>query len=224
MLYHINPKIGLFLASMKLFNITSVTIYRIATTYNEGCKMKKLLIIMMVIGLLASVSACQTSTTSIISQTSEAVLQASGEEAADDLVGSPGGYVYAANVHRENIENPWPTIETTKATLEEDAAYLRYRDYITTEAGERRNNILDFMLPDTSEFAPVYDLILSAINVPEGIEIVEASRATKPFGGVTSVLVFIIAPDTKAGIYDIQIAIELDGKDYGPVPCTIEVL
>lgn len=183
--------------------------------------MKKLFIIMLAIGLLASITACQTS---IISQTSEAVLQVSGEEAADDLIGSPGGYIYRANIQQQGMENPWPAIKTTIATLEEDVAFLLYRDYIQTEIGESRNNILDFMLPDTSEFASVYDLILSAVNVPEGIEIVEASRATKPFGGITSVLVFTIMSDTKAGIYDIQIAIELNGKYYGTVPCTIEVL
>jgi hypothetical protein len=187
--------------------------------------MKKLFIITLAVGLLASITACQASTTSLISQTTMTILPVSQEGAADDIVGGPGGIVYKANIHQEGVENPWPTIETTTVTLEKDVASLLYRDYIQTEAGANRYNILSFDLPPTYEVESNYDLNLYAINVPDSIEIAEGSRSSMAYrGGITSVLIFTIAPDAEAGVYDIQIAIELDGKDYGPVPCTIEVL
>ncbi len=152
------------------------------------------------------------------------MLPTQGEEAPDDIVPAPGlGPAYRANVHQSGVENPWPPIDTTKVTIvssfETDTVYIRYRDYIETEAGESRNNVISISMGNRA----VGSLNLYTVNLPTGIEVTEGMRWHGP-GPVSSVLVIEISPDVEAGEYSFGIGIEIDGKDYGTVSCTIEVI
>jgi len=152
------------------------------------------------------------------------LLPVHGEEAPDDIVPAPGmGPAYRANIRQQGVENPWPPIDTTKVTItssfEADTVYVRYRDYIETEAGESRNNVVFISMGNRA----VRNLNLYTVNLPAGIEVTEGMRWHGP-GPVSAVLVIEISPDVQPGQHDFDICIEIDGKDYGVIPCTIKVI
>ncbi len=145
-----------------------------------------------------------------------------GPEAPDDIIPTPGGPGYRAGLQQQGVENPWPPINTTKVTItssfEADTVYIRYRDYIETEAGESRNNGVSISMGNRA----VGSLNLYTINLPAGIEVTEGMRWHGP-GPVAPVLVMDISTNVKAGEYSFGIDIEIDGKDYG-IPCAVKVL
>ena len=147
---------------------------------------------------------------------------AEGQEAADDIVITPGGGAYRANVHHQGEENPWPSIESTRAVLGSGADSLRisYRDYIETGAGETRNNIIHVGKEGGLHGS---NLALYAVAVPAGIELTDGGRGIGLPGATGAVLVIEISPDVAPGRYSFEIGLEIDGKDYGTVPCTVEV-
>jgi len=144
-------------------------------------------------------------------------------EAADDIVPTPGGGTYRANLHQQGVENPWPPINTSKVTIssgfEADEVYIRYRDYVETEVGESRNNIVFVSIGNRA----VGSLELYTVDLPAGMEVTEGMRWHGP-GPISVVLVTEISPDVEPGRYSFGIGIEVDGKDYGTIPCTIEVI
>jgi len=154
----------------------------------------------------------------------EEMLPMQGEDVPDDIVPAPGmGPAYRANVHQQGTENPWPPIDTTRVTItssfETDTVYIRYRDYIETEVGESRNNIVFISMGNRA----VGSLNLYTVNLPTGIEVTEGMRWHGP-GPVAPVLVIEISPDVQPGQYNFGIGIEIDGKDYGIIPCRIKVI
>jgi hypothetical protein len=192
----------------------------------ERVKMNKLPFIIatiVLIGLLPA-TGCQTDggeayTTLPI----ERLPPATGEEAPDDIVPTPGGLAYKANVHHQGVENPWPPIESTEVVLGSgsDALNISYRDYIETEAGETRNNIIHVW-----KEGGLFDsrLRLYSVTVPDGIGLTDGGRGVGLPGATGAILVIEVAPDVAPGQYTFEIGIDLGGKDYGTIPCTIEVL
>jgi len=145
------------------------------------------------------------------------------QEAPDDIVSVPGaGGAYRANVHQEDVENPWPPVETIETVLgsSTDNVTVWYREYIETKAGERRNNIIN-----VRKEGGLFEnrLSLYSMDVPDGIEL-ECDRQVGLPGTLGRVLVIEIAPDVAPGEYAFEIGIEVDGKDYGTVSRDIEVI
>ena len=187
--------------------------------------MKKLAFI-PVLAVLLLASACQingnTHTTPI---PTTSVSPVTGEEAADDIILTPGGPAYRARFYQEGVVNPWPPIESSEAILEDNGNYisLHYRDYIETKVGETRNNILYLQSPGSD----ISSLKLYAIDIPTGIEVKERMRWHGPIGTVLSiipVLIIEVSQDVKPGQYTFEISLEIDGKDYGCVPCIIKII
>jgi hypothetical protein len=145
------------------------------------------------------------------------------EEAPDDVMLEPGGVAYRANVHHEGEENPWPSIESTVVVLSSGSSeiYVRYRDYIETAAGEIRNNIVYVNEPGQ----PLLDSILSlySVDAPAGIELTIVARGGL-IGTAAAALAIEVSLDVEPGQYNFEIGLEIDGEDYGTIPCTIEVL
>jgi hypothetical protein len=169
-------------------------------------------------GLLA-VASCQSGGGEVhILIPTQDLLPAVGEEAPDDIVPTPGGIAYRANVNEFGTENPWSSIETVVVEL--DNAWLRYRNHIETEAGETRNNI--FSVGQEDGFWKG-SLNLYATSIPSGIELAQSMCGASP-GTLDTVLVIEISPDANPGKYILEIGLEIDGRDYGTVPCTIEVV
>jgi hypothetical protein len=143
------------------------------------------------------------------------------EEAPDDIMSVPGGGpAYRANVHHQGVENPWPSIEITEAFLGSGSneAHITYRSYIETKAGETRNNVIKVIMPDQE----VRSLSLYASDIPEGITLTD-SMQWSGHSARASVLTIEISPDVAPGQYDFEIGLEINGWDYGAVPCTVEV-
>jgi hypothetical protein len=120
-------------------------------------------------------------------------------------------------VHQAGIENPWTPIQTREEFLDENVTCV-YRAYMESEAGEARNNIIRLVAPGRD----ITDLDLSVSDAPSGMEVKQGIEWHGPHS-IAQVLIIEISPDVHPGQYSFGIGIEIDGKDYGTVPCTIEV-
>lgn len=188
--------------------------------------MKKLVLITLAAVLLL-VTACQTEKAHIAIPTQD-LLPLGEEEAPDDIVATPGGIAYRANVQSNGEDNPLSRVESTEVEL--DGINVRYRDHVASKADATRNNIFIVSPTRNKIFIVMRDgelwegsLELYTTSIPPGIEFAQV------FGGVTPVtmtmvLIIEISADAEPGQYPLEIGLEIDGEDYGTVPCTIEVV
>ena len=154
----------------------------------------------------------------------EGLPPATGEDAPDDVVINRME-TYRANVHEQGKENPWPPIETVTVKLgrSSDKVNLWYRNHIVTEAGETRNNILFAYKEDGFFEGGTGGIKLYTLETPSGLNLFQESGGGLP-GTLVSVLIIEVPPDTEPGLYKLEIGLEIQGKDYGTIPCTIEVV
>jgi hypothetical protein len=164
--------------------------------------MKRLSIVLVAILLI--VAGCQTAP--------------SAKESPDDLVTSPGGILYRANFHETGVTNPWPAIQGTIVDLSDNVT-VSYRSYIETKAGETRNNIVSIRHVTSSQF-PNVSLTINKVTV--GIEINQSGGGGFP-GNTETVVAINILKNVTPGEYTVDIGLVVDGKDYGKLPCTINV-
>jgi hypothetical protein len=144
--------------------------------------------------------------------------QTAAAPAADDIVGTPGGLAY-----RANIKGPPDTFATiTTETKELSGITIRYRASIETKAGENRNNIFQISLP-ADRSAKDNTLDFYDKGLPEGISVAIAQSFTSP-NRIEAVLVFTIAPNVAPGKYSFDIGIKLNGRDLGTLDCIITVI
>ena len=143
-------------------------------------------------------------------------------EAADDIVGTPGGIAYRGNVHELGKENPWAYIQSTSVTLSNwfNEINVRYRDHIETGAGETRNSIFGVSRKGGFDEGR---LSLYATTIPPGIEFTQYMSGGM-IGTLGAVLIIKVTPDIEPGQHTFEIGLEISGWDYGTVPCTIEVV
>ncbi len=172
------------------------------------------ILVIFIVVLITSFIACQTA-----------------EGQADDIVPVPGGGpMYRANVHEEGVKNPWPPIEDTEVALGEppDGAQIWYRDYIETGAGQTRNNLFTIYLPDAISSDTTYiKTVLQAVNLPSGITVTQDDwewHGSDPARRSKTALVNEISPQLDAGEYTFAINVNIDGRDYGTLPCIISVV
>jgi hypothetical protein len=191
---------------------------------SERRNMKKLLGILAMMVILLTAISCQTGgSDSLTPIPTKDLLPVVGEEAPDDIITTPAGPAYRANLQQEGVENPWPPIENTMVALSSGAkkAHIFYRDYIETEAGETRNNILNIL----ATVKKIRNLNLYAVSIPTGMEVAEGMRWNPPVQDAWMlVLVIETAQDVEPGQYTVEIGVEINGKDYGTLPFVIEVL
>ena len=188
--------------------------------------MKKLLSIFAIalVGILLTVTACgpgQSEAHTPIPVKDMGILWAE-QEAPDDIIPPPGGGpAYRADIHQQGVENPWSLIEITKVFLGSGSneAHVTYREYIETKAGETRNNVIKVIIPDKK----VRSLSLYANDIPTGITLTDGMQ-WRGLSARASVLVIEIAKDVMTGEYTFEIGVEINGNDYGTIPCTIKVV
>jgi len=195
-------------------------------------KVINILIILLLVVPLVSAAACQSGDEenfiSIPLGDSSPTLgdPAVGEGDPDDLINVSCGPAYRANVHQQGVENPWPPIETLEVQVRRGSKtiYVRYRDNIITEAGETRNNIFSVRKKDGRfEGGGLSIFSLYATSVPPGLHLFQDVGGGL-IGTLVSTLVIEVPEDMQPGLYTFEIGIEIEGKDYGTVPCTIEVI
>jgi len=144
-----------------------------------------------------------------------------GEE-PDDIVYTPGGITYRANVHEQGVANPWPSIQSS-TVVRDDNVTITYRADIETRASESRNNIVFIKIPDRYGF-DTHNLNLSADNVPDGIHIEEGEGGGGLPGIMAKVLIIEISKGVKPGEYSFEINVEFEGESFGEIPCTLKVV
>lgn len=182
--------------------------------------MKKILILSISVSLLISISftAC-TGDTSTPVHTGTTPLSVE-TEAPDDIVHTPGGDAYRANVHQEGVPDRWPSIESVFVTL--DDIKVHYRQNIETQAGETRNNIIS-VYREEGHFVDRTNLTLYSVAVPDGMIVTDIGGGGRP-GMLLTVLSIAVSIDVGVGEYTFQIGTQIDGKDYGTIPCTVSVV
>ncbi len=139
----------------------------------------------------------------------------------DDIVTTPGGAAYRANVHQQGVRDLWPLIETSEVVLADNVT-ITYRADIETKAGESRNNIVFLRIPGRHDLG-ISNLNLSVSNSPSGIEVREGEGGGGLPGTIAQVLIIEISQNVKPGEYSFEIKVEFEGEDYGQLPCTIKV-
>lgn len=172
--------------------------------------MKKLITVLIFITLLLITVSC----------TSEEI-----EGAPDDIVFTPGGLAYRANVHAAGKKNPWPDIESKKVVLGEglETARVSYRDYIETKAGETRNNLFYLSIISNGVAKSINDAILEVREIPHGIQIEDGEKSYQ-WDRIDMVIVIEVSQQAEPGEYGFEVGVNIDGEDYGKVPCIIKVL
>ena len=183
-------------------------------------KLYILILVVVILGTLGCKSK-QNTETPTISMTS--TVSAIAGQAADDIMLTPGGPAYRGNVHEQGVVNPWPEVQTVETPLNATGEDIRlnYRAFIETKAGETRNNIL--WLYGTSISAKMGKAVaFTPENLPSGIEANSEQTTTSPM--TKAVMEINISAQVSTGEYTFNIRVEIDGKDYGQVPCTIKVI
>ncbi len=187
-----------------------------------------LVIIFLVVGCASAVKTYEVIDSTTPDETHTPIKKLEGTsvdpKAPDALMPTPGfGPIYRANGHETGVENPWPPIEISEAYLgsDSDNVSVLFREYIKTAAGESRNNIIWA----TTSGKDIKSMSLYADNVPAGIKLTVGSEWGGPSSLSRSLLLVIeISPDIGLGEYLLEIGLEINGEDYGTVPCTIKVI
>jgi hypothetical protein len=151
-------------------------------------------------------------------------LPTSSVEAADDIVFTPDGGAYRANVQETGKTNPWPLVPVGVIywTKGKDTISALYRPDIETVAGESHTDMI--LVSGEQPFDSSKGKIeLYSANVSPGITITDSRTDLKRAGAAGTVLVVAISPQMAPGEYGFNVGIILDGKDYGTVPCKVTV-
>lgn len=180
-----------------------------------------LISVIVILGVVSCTTNPTTETSATVSTTSTVSITAG--QAADDIMVTPAGPAYRASVNQQGVNNPWPEVQTVETPLNvagEDIR-LNYRAYIETKPGETRNNIL--WLYGTSISTKMGKVVVfTPENLPSGIATNLEQTTVSPV--TKAVMQIEISTTMPTGVYMFNIHIEIDGKDYGRVPCTINVV
>lgn len=155
----------------------------------------------------------------------------SSTEQPDDVVGTPGGLAYRANVHQQGVPDRWPPVEMATTTLgsEADPVQIMYRSLIDTKAGQTRNNILYIYLPGVTPGSPDFGKSMTsnitAVGLPPGFSVNPDGTWIGPSPGMRSELVLKIeiSRQVEPGVYSLEFDVNINGEDYGKLPCTMKV-
>jgi hypothetical protein len=164
---------------------------------------KKLVVIMTLIGILL-LSSCA-GNTPIPSGT----LPTSAAQAPDDIISSPGGAIYRANVTQEGETNPWPRIPTGIRgwSVGWDTISVYYRPEIASKPGESHTNII-VVTHNTNLDTTKNKLELYAVKVPKGITLTDTHNTAVTIPGtVGTVLVVTTSPGLAVGNYSFKITL-----------------
>jgi hypothetical protein len=172
------------------------------------------------------VAGCSsTATTSMIASTLTATSTSTSTQQGDDIMITPGGYAYRANINQQGQTNPFTPIQTADIVL--SGGHVTYRADIQTVPGTIRNNIVDVygVLSSQSTQSTLQLAVTLSVNsfpAGSGITVNIGDQGSRP-GNTETVLNIVISPQTAAGDYQFNIGIVVDGLNWGTVPCTLHV-
>ncbi len=194
----------------------------------------RLLLVVTAILLVVSAFGCARNSgepiTTVISGIPVTVPQLTGTppanpaEAPDDIVFTPGGSAYRANVHEQGVPDKWPEVETVEKELSANttAIFVRYREIITTKAGEVRNNLFDLRPAVPGTGRPLHTVLLYTVAAPPGMSFYLDNASG--LAGPATVLVIDVPSTVARGRYTFAIIVVVDGViNYGSLGCTVDV-
>jgi hypothetical protein len=169
--------------------------------------MKRILTIIAVVSVLA-VSSCAQQGVPVL----KGNLPTNASKSPDDFIFTPGGYAYRG-----------PSIEIVEAPLLSgpEPILVEYRANITTKSGEIRHNLMRIRKQE-GRFDGSERIRLYAVRPPPNMRLLQDSAVGLPLT-LAQVLVIEVSRIAKPGRYDFEIGVKIEGKDYGMLPCSIEV-
>jgi hypothetical protein len=139
----------------------------------------------------------------------------------DDIVLTPGGPAYRANVIQQGKTNPWPPIpvETVKLT---DNISIEYRAVIDMPHGTTTNDLIFLYVGPASQMTD--NFTLSFVGLSPRVDIQEKLGGVGRPGVLYKELQVanLALPGFNSSTF--QIRAEYQGKDLGEVPCTVNIL
>ncbi len=184
------------------------------------------IMLFMAVQLVVTGCAEKTLTPALVSIPTIDSLPAVSKESSDDVVASPAGSTYRANLTVTGVENPWPPVELVEIKLGSgsNTIYLWYRNHIVTKAGEIRNNI--FSVEKASGFFggdARSTMKLYSMGLLPGLRLYQHQAGSTP-GTIANVLVIEIPNDIAVGQYSLKLGLEILGFGYTDIPCIVEVI
>jgi hypothetical protein len=139
----------------------------------------------------------------------------------DDIVSTPGGPAYRANVITPGKKNPWPpiTVETAKLT---DNISIEYRSVIDMPPGTTTNDLIYLYVGSAGQTTD--NFTLSFVGITPRINIQEkASGLARPGALYKELQVANLAiPGFDSSTF--RIKVEYKGRELGKVSCTVNIL
>ncbi|HEX7474364.1 MAG TPA: hypothetical protein VF318_00220 [Dehalococcoidales bacterium] len=185
------------------------------------------LVSLVALSACSSTSSTTSPTTTTSTSTSPPTTNPTQTQQADDIVTTPGGWAYRANVTQQGQNNPFQAIQVTDTVLTSGTGgvHVMYRSDIVTKANEVRNNIIQVSLLNLPTGAiPIVPLSvnLSLVGVPAGMTVTVGDQGYSPFS-TQRVLTIKTASTITLGDYMFSISVQAGGRDYGSVSCTVHV-
>jgi hypothetical protein len=142
------------------------------------------------------------------------------EATYDDIMPTPGGPAYRANVIQAGEASPLQPVSVTSVVLGTDssAPTLTYRNSINSKPGQIRFNILSVRYPNVMAVTANFRLV----SAPASMQVSNVMDWHGPFTQAT-ILMMSIPDSIKDGSYTMEIAVTVNGKDYQNVSSVINV-
>jgi hypothetical protein len=153
-------------------------------------------------------------------------------EAADDIVYTPGGPAYRAQVHGPDMEE-WPPVEEQTVTLGTQGVQLDYRDFVEMETGQCKGILFTLHTAGTELENKKINYTVGLLEegafkpLPEPLEIVEMWTYDSPPHQTSPVTVILIDTCGMDSTYEFNLGVQLEAEGIGVigrVPLTISVM
>lgn len=187
--------------------------------------MKYLTILVTILVLLFSLTACSEPAKETISVVGE--WNIGPVENGESIVETPGGPGYAGNTAGVSTQ-PLDPVETTQATLVKDNVQVNitYRDTVKIWRSDTRPNIINMSMAGQTLSSPgitANDVTLYTPGAPMYMSIASVMQWS---GGLSNsqVLMFQASEKMTTGKHTFKLGIMVKGVDYGTIPCTVEVI
>jgi hypothetical protein len=184
----------------------------------------------LILGLTCGcVSGNTTLSTTTSTSTTSAITTTSTNPPYDEAEVTPGGWRYRADFTQYNL----PRVQQDDVIIGvvPNRCEIIYRSNISTPAGETRTNIFFITLLDVSNIAPSTSVTpiqanLTAVNLPAGLIFTSDGEGTEsdPWRSCQVLTHIQIDKSLKPGGYSFQFDVNINGIDYGRIPCAIEIV
>jgi hypothetical protein len=182
-----------------------------------------------ILGMNCGCASGNTTSSTTAITTKSAVTTTPATPPYDEAEITPGGWRYRADFIQYNL----PRVQQDDVIIGtvQNRCEIIYRSNITTPAGETRTNIFFITLLDVSNDIPATSVTpiqvnLVAIDLPDGLNFTADGEGTQsdPWRACQVLTHLQIGKSLKPGGYSFQFDVNVNGIDYGRIPCAIEIV